>query len=85
MKKLGIKANFHNGRRITKKDDLQIITMVYAGWVNKFIVAQLQKEKCNAIGLSGADGNLIQSKKRNPSPIDFGFVGDPIKINKHTT
>src|SRR5215212_5459064 len=53
-----------NGRRITDAETLKIVTMVYAGYINKNIVAQLQAHNCNAIGLTGADGNLIQSHKR---------------------
>ena len=74
----------HNGRRITDFETLKIVAMTYAGWVNKSIVAQLQKIGCNAIGLSGADGNCVPAKRRDPKPIDFGYVGDvePQKINK---
>lgn len=75
-KKLGIETKMINGRRITDSDMIDVVTMVYGGLVNKKIVAKLQALGCNAIGLSGADMNLIQSKKRNPEPIDFGFVGD---------
>lgn len=74
--KLGIKTTMINGRRITDTDTLQLATMVYAGWINKSIVAQLQSVKCNAIGLSGADANLIPAVRRAPEPIDFGFAGD---------
>ncbi len=74
--KLGIETKMINGRRITDSDMIDVVTMVYGGLVNKKIVAKLQALGCNAIGLSGADMNLIQSKKRNPEPIDFGFVGD---------
>tara|TARA_R110001599_G_scaffold280864_1_gene482265 strand:+ start:5533 stop:6294 length:762 start_codon:yes stop_codon:yes gene_type:complete len=74
--KLGLKSKMINGRRITDSDMIDVVTMVYGGLVNKKIVAKLQALDCNAIGLSGADMNLIQSKKRDPEPIDFGFVGD---------
>lgn len=74
--KLGIETKMINGRRITDSDMIDVVTMVYGGLVNKKIVAKLQALGCNAIGLSGADKNLIKSKKRNPEPIDFGFVGD---------
>ncbi len=72
-----------NGRRVTNEETLKIITMVYAGWINKSIVAKLQAMNCNALGLSGVDANIIQSEKRANHPIDYGFVGDPIenKIN----
>ena len=75
--KLGIESKMVNGRRITDEETLKLVTMVYAGWINKNIVASLQKIGCNAIGLSGADANCIPSVRRNPEPIDFGFVGDP--------
>ena len=74
--KLGLKSKMINGRRITDANMIDVVTMVYGGLVNKKIVAKLQALGCNAIGLSGADMNLIQSKKRDPEPIDFGFVGD---------
>ena len=78
---LGIETKMVDGRRITDEETLQLVTMVYAGWINKNIVASLQKIGSNAIGLSGADANCIPSKRRNPHPIDFGFVGDPITEN----
>ena len=74
--KLGLESKMINGRRITDSDMIDVVTMVYGGLVNKKIVAKLQALGCNAIGLSGADMNFIQSKKRDPEPIDFGFVGD---------
>src|SRR6476619_2352291 len=76
---LGIEQQMIDGRRITDTETLKIVTMVYAGYINKNIVAQLQANNCNAIGLSGADGNVIQAHKRSPSGaggIDYGFVGD---------
>lgn len=75
---LGIETKMIEGRRVTDEETLKLVTMVYAGWINKQIVASLQKIGCNAIGLSGADANCILSKRRNPEPIDYGFVGDPI-------
>ena len=84
---LGVEQQLIDGRRITDAETLKIVTMVYAGYINKNIVAQLQSHNCNAIGLSGADGNLIQSHKRLPnSPlgdggIDYGFVGDVDAVN----
>ncbi len=76
--RLGIKTKMVEGRRVTDAETLQLVTMVYAGWINKSIVAALQKTGCNAIGLSGVDANCIPSERRNPEPIDFGFVGDPV-------
>lgn len=73
---LGIEAKLIEGRRITDAATLRIVTMVYAGLVNKNIVALLQAEQCNALGLSGADGNSIQAKKRPVREIDYGYVGD---------
>jgi acetylglutamate kinase len=80
---LGIETTMVQGRRITDAETLKLVTMVYAGWINKNIVASLQQTGCNAIGLSGADANSIPSVRRSPEPIDFGFVGDPVpeKIN----
>ncbi len=74
---LGIDTKMIHGRRVTDEDTLRLVTMVYAGWINKSIVVSLQKRGCNAIGLSGADGNTIPSARRSPDPIDFGYVGDP--------
>lgn len=81
--KLGLKTKMIDGRRVTDKGMLDIATMVYGGLVNKKIVAKLQALKVNAIGLTGADLNIIQSVKRNPEPIDFGWVGDiaSVKVN----
>src|SRR6478609_6856027 len=71
---LGVEQQMIDGRRITDAETLKIVTMVYAGYINKNIVAQLQSHNCNAIGLCGADGNLIQSHKRQHPTIDYGFV-----------
>lgn len=79
--KMNVPVKMNKGRRITDAHTLDIITMVYAGKINKTIVAQLQANNCNAIGFSGADGNSIISTKRPINPIDYGFVGDVIKVN----
>lgn len=85
---LGIEAKMVEGRRITDIETLRIVTMVYAGLINKNMVAQLQAKGSNAIGLTGADGNIITAKKRpvikvsasgedtEETVIDYGFVGD---------
>ncbi|MCL2413703.1 MAG: acetylglutamate kinase [Bacteroidales bacterium] len=73
---LGVPVQMHDGRRITDSETLKIATMVYAGWINKTIVAKLQHLNCNAIGLSGADTNVIPAERRSSVSIDFGFVGD---------
>lgn len=78
---LGIHQQMIEGRRITDRETLKIVTMVYAGYINKNIVATLQSHNCNAVGLCGADGNLIQSHKRVHPSIDYGFVGDVDVIN----
>ncbi len=69
------------GRRITDAETLKIVTMVYAGYINKNIVAKLQSNNCNAIGLSGADGDAILAHKRTHPVMDYGFVGDVDAIN----
>ena len=74
--KMGIESKMVNGRRITDADTLSVVTMVYAGLVNKNIVARLQAREINAMGLTGADMNIIQSVKRPVKEIDYGFVGD---------
>ncbi|MGI4729606.1 MAG: acetylglutamate kinase [Janthinobacterium lividum] len=73
---LGIEAKMVDGRRITDIETLRVVTMVYAGLINKNMVAQLQRYHNNAIGLTGADGNFIKAKKRPVKTIDYGFVGD---------
>lgn len=83
---MGIEPKMVNGRRVTDIETLRIVTMVYAGLINKNIVAQLQAKHCNAIGLTGADGNIIRAHKRtdassralneNQESIDYGYVGD---------
>lgn len=74
--RLGISQAMWQGRRITDKETLKVATMVYAGLVNKTVVAQLQSKGCNAIGLSGADANCLKTQKREVKDIDYGFVGD---------
>ena len=75
-RQLGVPTQMHQGRRITSPEMLKIATMVYAGWFNKLIVAGLQQRGCQAIGLSGADANLIPAHKRPVADIDYGEVGD---------
>ncbi|HVI45022.1 MAG TPA: acetylglutamate kinase [Chitinophaga sp.] len=74
--KLGIVSNYVDGRRITDADTIDVVTMVYGGLVNKQLVAKLQAAGCNAIGLTGADANIIPATKRPVKEIDYGFVGD---------
>ena len=83
QKSMGMTPQMIEGRRVTDEDTLKVVTMVYAGWCNKNITALLQAEGCNAIGLSGADGNAIKARKRPPvhveslgEDVDYGFVGD---------
>lgn len=82
-KKLGHATTMIDGRRVTDAETLKVAVMIYAGLINKDIVALLQKHGCNAIGLSGADGNTIPAVKRPSVPIDFGYVGDvdPAGVN----
>jgi acetylglutamate kinase len=79
--KMGVEQKLIDGRRITDAETLKIVTMVYAGYVNKNIVAQLQSFNCNAMGLSGVDGDIILAHKRKHPVIDYGFVGDVDSIN----
>lgn len=83
QKSMGMAPVMIEGRRVTDEDTLKVVTMVYAGWCNKNITALLQAAGCNAIGLSGADGNAIKARKRPPvyveslnKDVDYGFVGD---------
>ncbi len=78
---IGLVPQMVEGRRITDKPMLDVVVMIYAGEINKNVVAQLQANNTNAMGFSGADGNLIKSTKRNHPTIDYGFVGDVQKVN----
>ena len=81
--KLGIVSKIIAGRRITDAENLEVITMVYGGLVNKKIVAKLQAFQIDAIGLTGADANSIRAEKRPVTKIDFGFVGDVKAVNSN--
>lgn len=74
--RLGIESRYVNGRRITDAETLDVVTMVYGGLVNKQLVARLQAMDCNAIGVTGADGNMIRATRRPVKDIDYGYVGD---------
>ena len=78
---IGLTPKMIDGRRITDAPMLDVAVMIYAGQINKNIVAQLQAYNSNAMGFTGVDGNLIQSEKRNHPTIDYGFVGDVKKVN----
>ncbi len=78
---LGHESKMVDGRRITDKNMLEVVTMVYGGLVNKKIVAKLQALGFSAIGLTGADLNVIRAKKRPVKDIDYGFVGDVEEVN----
>src|SRR6185312_10770053 len=78
---LGVQQQLVEGRRITDAETLKIVTMVYAGLINKNIVASLQSRGCNAMGLTGADGNAIKAHKRVKASLDYGFAGDVDSIN----
>jgi acetylglutamate kinase len=79
--RLGVPNQMIDGRRITDEETLKIVTMVYAGLINKNIVAQLQTFSIDAIGLTGADMNLILAVKRPIHTIDYGYVGDVREVN----
>ena len=76
LNKLGVEIKKVEGRRITDEATIEVVTMVYAGLVNKNIVAQLQRRGVNAMGFTGADLNIIKSHKRPVKTIDYGYVGD---------
>lgn len=80
---LGIQSNYVRGRRVTDEPTRDLVTMVYGGLINKQMVARLQSLDCNAMGLTGADGNMIKAVKRPVKDVDFGFVGDitPDSVN----
>lgn len=79
--RLELKVQMVDGRRITDKGTLDVVTMVYAGLINKQVVAGLQAAGCNALGLSGADGNAVTARRRDPNPVDYGFVGDIERVD----
>ncbi len=83
QKALGRQVLMVEGRRVTDEQSLRIVTMVYAGWCNKHLVASLQANGCNAIGLAGCDASIISARKRAPrllsdgiTTLDYGYVGD---------
>ena len=78
---LGIESKMVNGRRITDKEMLKVVTMVYGGLVNKQIVAGLQAIGVNGLGLSGCDLNYMRSEKRPVTDVDYGYVGDVKEVN----
>ena len=78
---MGIQQQLVGGRRITDAETLKVVTMVYAGWINKQVVALLQAKGCHAVGLSGADGNVILANKRQADGINYGFAGDVLAVN----
>lgn len=82
--KLGIESKMVDGRRVTDEETLQVVTMVYGGLVNKNIVARLQALDVNALGLTGADLDIIRSEKRPVKDIDYGFVGDVKTVKADT-
>lgn len=75
-KSLQIEPQMVDGRRITDAKTLDVVTMAYGGLINKQLTAKLLQRDCRAVGISGIDGFCIESKRRSPEPIDFGFVGD---------
>ncbi len=90
QKSMGMVPQMIEGRRVTDEETLKVVTMVYAGWCSKHITALLQAEGCNAMGLSGTDGNSIKAVKRPPvhvesigEEVDYGYVGDvtPESVN----
>lgn len=76
LRRLGIEPRMTEGRRITDRATLEVAAMVYAGLINKDIVARLHGAGCRCVGLSGADGDTIRATRRPPQPVDYGFVGD---------
>lgn len=79
--RLNIEPKMADGRRITDEKTLEVVTMVYGGLINKRMVARLQALHCNALGMTGADANLIEAHQRINESIDYGLVGDIDKVN----
>ncbi len=91
QKAMGMSPVMIEGRRVTDEETLKIVTMVYSGWCSRNITALLQAEGCNAVGLSGADGNAIRAEKRRPihieslgKEVDYGYVGDVTAASVNT-
>lgn len=82
-RRLGLEPQYVSGRRITDDATLELVTMVYGGLVNRQLVAQLQALGCNALGLTGADADVLSAAKRPPGVVDYGWVGDtaPGRVN----
>lgn len=80
-RKMGVEPKMRDGRRITDADNLDVVVMVYAGLLNKKLVAELQAMDNKAVGISGADGNAIRASKRPAQPIDYGYAGDIEEVN----
>lgn len=78
---LSIPQKMVDGRRITDAETLKVVTMVYAGLINKQLVAALQARNIKAVGMSGADGNLVLARKREKAGLDYGFAGDIVSVN----
>ncbi len=79
--RLGLETRMVDGRRITDAETLEVVTMVYGGLVNKRVVAGLQARNCNALGLTGADLDLVRARRRPAQPVDYGFAGDVTQVN----
>lgn len=79
--RLGVETKMVDGRRITDLETLEIVTMVYGGLINKRVVAGLQARNCNALGMTGADLDLIRARKRAVEEVDYGYAGDIENIN----
>lgn len=80
-RRLGFEPRMHRGRRLTDDHALEVAVMVYAGWSNKTLVSRLQALGCDALGLSGADGNAIRAHKRRGGAVDYGYAGDIDEVN----
>lgn len=78
---MGIPQTMVDGRRVTDAATLEVVVMTFAGWINTWLTAQLQARGVNAIGISGADGNVVRATKRKTQDIDYGFVGDVEVVN----
>ena len=81
MEDLNIPVKYHDGRRITDEASMEIVTMVYAGLINKKVVSQLHAIGVNSIGMAGCDGDLINAHKRTVKDVDYGYAGDIDHIN----
>jgi acetylglutamate kinase len=81
QRRLGIEPVMIGGRRVTDDETLRVVTMTYAGWINKNIAARLRAAGCNALGIAASDGGIVQAERRSATPLDYGHVGNVLAVD----